>query len=72
MRIGANRGQIYDAQKAMRAKWDDLDAVWADDARREFGETVWEPLDREVSDLMRAIDQLAVLFHQIRADCECG
>jgi hypothetical protein len=70
MRFGATRSQIYDAQKTARARWAATEDAWDDAVRREHGETVWEPLDAEVSDTLRAIDLVAVLFTQIRRECE--
>ena len=70
MRFGAARGQLYDAQKVARAKWQATAEAWADATRREFEEQVWEPLDAQVSEVLRAIDQLAALFTQVRRDCE--
>ena len=70
MRFGTTRSQMYDAQKTARAKWDATEDYWDDGVRREHGEKVVEPLDRAVSDTQRAIDQLSVLFTQIRAECE--
>ena len=70
MRFGATRSQIYDAQKTARAKWDLTGDHWDDGIRRDHGEAVIEPLDKTVSDTLRAIDQLAVLFTQIRNECE--
>jgi hypothetical protein len=70
MKFGATRSQIYDAQKTARAKWDAAGDAWDDEVRRAHGEATVEPLDEAVSDALRAIDQLAVLFTQIRQDCE--
>ncbi|MDB5307144.1 MAG: hypothetical protein JWO38_1346 [Gemmataceae bacterium] len=70
MRFGTTRSQIYDAQKTARARWDATADDWADAVRREHGEAVVEPLDQAVSETLRAIDQLAVLFTQIRHECE--
>ena len=70
MRFGTTRSQIYDAQKTARAKWDAAADEWDDQVRRDHGEGVVDPLDRAVSDTLRAIDQLSVLFTQIRAECE--
>jgi len=70
MRFGTTRSQIYDAQKSARAKWDATQDAWDDEVRREHGEQVIEPLDAAVSDALRAIDQLSVLFTQIRHECE--
>jgi hypothetical protein len=70
MRFGTTRSQIYDAQKVARAKWDATADEWDDAVRREHGEKVVEELDRAVSDTLRAIDQLATLFTQVRQECE--
>ena len=70
MRFGATRSQIYDAQKTARARWEATADVWDDAVRDEFAGETWEPLDRLVSDALRAIDQVAVLFAQIRQECE--
>ena len=70
MRFGTTRSQIYDAQKTARAKWDATGDEWDDHVRREHGEAIVEELDKYVSDTLRAIDQLATLFTQIRQECE--
>jgi hypothetical protein len=72
MRFGTTRSQIYDAQKTARAKWLATEEFWNDEVRRDHGEKVVEPLDAAVSDALRAIDQLAVLFTQVRQECEFG
>jgi hypothetical protein len=70
MRFGTTRSQIYDAQRTARAKWDATSDTWDDGVRRSHGENVVEELDKSVSDILRAIDQLATLFVQIRQECE--
>ena len=70
MRVGSHRGQLYDAQKTARARWDAAQDDWDDAARAEFAEQVWEPLDHGVGDVLQAVDQLAALFAQVRQDCE--
>jgi hypothetical protein len=72
MRFGTTRSQIYDAQKVARAKWDAAGDAWDDEVRRKHGEALVEPLDAAVGDALRAIDQLAILFTQIRQECEFG
>jgi hypothetical protein len=70
MRFGTTRSQIYDAQKTARAKWNATGDDWDDAVRREHGENIVDELDKAVSDTLRAIDQLATLFVQIRQECE--
>lgn len=70
MRFGASRSQLYDAQKTARARWEAAAEAWNDSTRRDFEEQVWEPLDAQTSDVLRAIDQLSSLFTQVRQDCE--
>jgi hypothetical protein len=70
MRFGTTRSQIYDAQKSARARWDVTCDEWDDAVRRDHGERVVDELDKTVSDVLRAIDQLATLFVQVRQECE--
>lgn len=70
MRFGTTRSQIYDAQKTARAKWNATESDWDDGVRRSHGEQVFDELDKTVTDALRAIDQLATLFVQIRQECE--
>lgn len=70
MRFGATRSQIYDAQKTARAKWSAVTTEWDDPVSREHAEQMVEPLDAEVGETLRAIDQLAAMFTQIRRECE--
>jgi hypothetical protein len=70
MRFGTTRSQVYDAQKTARAHWNATEQDWDDEVRRTHCESVWEPLDHDVSDTLRAIDQLTVLFSQVRNECE--
>jgi hypothetical protein len=70
MKFGATRSQIYDAQKSARAKWAATGDEWDDAVRREHGEKVVDELDRSVSNVLSAVDQLSTLFVQIRQECE--
>ena len=70
MKFGANRSQLYDAQKTARVKWDGACDAWNDEARRHFEETVWLPLDGHVSDVLRAVDHVSTMFARIRSECE--
>ncbi|MGL6075368.1 MAG: hypothetical protein ACRC8S_14525 [Fimbriiglobus sp.] len=70
MKFGASRSHLYDAQKTARARWDVVCEDWQDETQRHFEERIWQPLDQMTTDALRGIDQLAVLFTQIRQDCE--
>jgi hypothetical protein len=72
MKVGASRSQIDDAHKTLRAKWQATAEVWDDGVKVEFEERIGEPLDRATTELLRAIDHVAVTFGQIRAECEFG
>lgn len=70
MRFGTTRSQIYDAQKTARVRWDIVGEHWDDSVRTDHGEQIVDELDKTVSNILRAIDQLATLFTQIRQECE--
>ena len=52
MMVDAGRGKLYDGQKTLRARWTELEDVWRDAIAKEFDERVWQPLDRQTSDLL--------------------
>jgi hypothetical protein len=70
MRFGATRSQIYDAQKTARTLWDETERLWQDEVCRRHREDIVEPLDRTVTDLLRAIDHLSAIVAQMRHECE--
>ncbi len=70
MKFGASRSQLYDAQKTARAHWLAATETWNDEARQSHEEKAWLPWNDQASKVLRAVDQLAVLFTQIRQECE--
>ena len=70
MKFGASRSQLYDAQKTARARWELATETWSDDAKAQHEEKVWLPWDDGASKVLRAVDQLSVLFVQVRQECE--
>jgi|688.fasta_scaffold718701_2 hypothetical protein len=70
MKLGASRSQLDDGQKTLRAKWDAVGEVWSDPIKVEFEEKLYEPLERQSGEVLRAIDQISAIFGQIRAECE--
>ncbi len=70
MKFGASRSQLYDAQKTARAHWLAATETWNDEAQQTHDEKVWQPWDDAASKVLRAVDQLSVVFVQIRQECE--
>lgn len=70
MKLGASRSQLDDGLKTLRAKWEAVGEVWSDPIKVEFEEQLYVPLERQSSDVLRAIDQISALFGQIRSECE--
>ena len=70
MKFGANRGQLDDAQQTARAAWQAATEWWDDSTRREHEAEVFAPLDDRVGQVLRAVDQLIVLFAAARRECE--
>ena len=69
MKVDAGRGKLYDAQKTLRLRWEEAQTAWNDVMRQEFEEHLWEPLDKQTSSLLQAIDRLSQLFSQVRQEC---
>jgi hypothetical protein len=69
MKVDAGRGKLYDAQKVIRGRWDDVSEAWTDQVKGEFETTTWVPLDQQTSDALRAIDRLAQVLTECRRAC---
>jgi hypothetical protein len=70
MKVDAGRGKLYDAQKVIRARWDQVSEAWSDQVKAEFEEQTWGPLDQLTSDGLRAIDRLARILTDCRRECQ--
>jgi hypothetical protein len=69
MKVDAGRGKLYDAQKVIRGRWDDVSEAWTDQVKGEFETTTWVPLDQQTSDALRAIDRLTQVLTECRRAC---
>ena len=69
MKVDAGRGKLYDAQKVVRGRWDQVSETWTDQIKAEFEEKTWLPLDQQTSDALRAIDRLAQILNECRRAC---
>jgi len=69
MKVDAGRGKLYDAQKVLRHRWDEVLEKWGDQIRAEFQEKVWEPLDQYTSEGLRAMDRLGQILTECRREC---
>ena len=69
MKVDAGRGKLYDAQKVIRHRWDEVAEKWTDQIRADFEEKVWLPLDQYTSEGLRAIDRLAQILTECRRAC---
>lgn len=55
--------------KTLRAKWDEVEALWRDNVRREFEKQHLEPLERQVNSTMRAMHDLNEVIQRARREC---
>jgi hypothetical protein len=69
MKVDAGRGKLYDAQKVLRGRWDQVSELWSDQVKAEFEEKTWLPLDELTSEALRAIDRLAQILVECRRAC---
>ncbi len=70
MMFGANRGQLDDAQQVARAHWANAAEKWNDATQKQHEEEIIAPLDDQVTQLLRAVDQLTQVIAQVRRACE--
>jgi hypothetical protein len=70
MIFGANRGQLDDAQKVARAHWQQATEHWGDTVQKQHQHDLVEPLDDQVSELLRNVDQLTSIIAGLRAEID--
>ncbi len=70
MTFSGARGKLDDARQTAAARWDAAGEEWSDLTRREHEAEVVAPLNDAVSDLLRAVDRLAVEFMRARRECD--
>jgi hypothetical protein len=69
MKVDAGRGKLYDAQKVLRLRWDQVSETWTDTVKVDFEEKTWLPLDQFTSEGLRAIDRLSQILNECRRAC---
>ncbi len=70
MIFGANRGQLDDAQKVARVQWEQVCEHWSDPVQRQHREAIIEPLDHQVSHVLRSVDQLITVIANMRREID--
>ena len=70
MKIDAGRSKLFAALKETRVRWQQTTETWDDSARQEHEEHVWGPLDTMSAEVLRAMDELGQVLHQVRQECE--
>jgi hypothetical protein len=64
------RGSLDKAFKELMLKWAEVKMSWDDPMSRSFEERFLASLQMDLRNAMGAMDQMAVLLHQIYHDCE--
>lgn len=70
MTFGGGRGKLDDARQTAMARWEAAGEQWSDQTRREHEAEVVAPMNDAVTDLLRAVDRLAVVFSSARRECD--
>ncbi len=70
MRIDAGRSRLYDAQKTIQNRWQEVCEHWNDPVQKEFEAQTWEPLEKLTRDALTAMDRLSALLREMRSECE--
>jgi hypothetical protein len=69
MSLDTGRYQLYSSLKALRERWDDLQARWDDVVRQEFAEDFWDGMETRTKNALNAIDQLAQVLNKAKQEC---
>jgi hypothetical protein len=64
------RGTLAKAMKDLMTRWADARSQWDDAQAEQFEETYLRNLESDLKVAGSAMDQLGILLHQVRRDCE--
>lgn len=70
MGVHEGHGQLNKAYKELKSRWAQTQHDWDDAASRQFAEKYLTPLEYELRLTGNAMDLMARLLSQIRAECE--
>jgi hypothetical protein len=61
---------LYSALKVLQGRWDQTEPYWQDVIKAQFVEELLTPLQEQTAAALQAIDQMDVILHRMRRDCE--
>jgi hypothetical protein len=70
MGVQEGRGQLNKALKELMLRWAETQSSWNDAMSRQFEEKFLRQLELDLRHATGAMDQMAVILHQIHRDCE--
>jgi hypothetical protein len=67
--LSIGRNKLHNAFDALHEHWHECQTQWADVVRQDFEKNYWEPIEPDVSAVLRAMDRLSLALSQLRHDC---
>ena len=64
------RGRIYGSLKDLRIRWEEVQRGWDDPVSKDFDENIYQPLVAEAQAVIRGMDRLGGIMHQMQGECE--
>jgi hypothetical protein len=64
------RGRIYGSLKDLRLRWEEVQRGWDDPVSKDFDENIYQPLVAEAQAVIRGMDRLGGIMHQMQSECE--
>ena len=70
MGVHESRGNLAKAIKELMLRWSETRAAWDDARAEQFEQQYLRQLEADLRVAGSAMDQMAILLHQARRDCE--
>jgi hypothetical protein len=64
------RGRIYGSLKDLRIRWEEVQRGWDDPVSKDFDENIYQPLVQQAQAVIRGMDRLGGIMHQMQGECE--
>ncbi len=70
MGVHEARGTLSKAMKELMLRWSETRAEWDDAMAEQFEKQFLQALESDLRTAASAMDQMSILLHQVRRDCE--
>lgn len=70
MNLNAGWTGLNDALKTARVHWEAVQSTWDDAVRDDFEKEFWQPLEAQITSVLRAMERLSPVLSKVEQECQ--